>query len=326
MHTEMEWKELEFDLATFCEASGRTFPIDAIYLFGSRRFNTDCVRSDIDLFFETREEIKHSKVRSFIDKECKALDVFLLDRGKAVSVVNESHIRGGNNREILKKCGAAKLWSRNQGLVTEHSNFCKQMYASHVEFHKTTLPNAHVQMSFDELKKKLSKEGLPSDPILGETEDEVAGRLVKIARAVTEFRVSDFPGQGSASQSFVASPASEYDYQDLFWIATKPWIPSIDRECVEIVFDGQRKKSDFSILGSRFIIEMKLAKNKDDKRKISNVVEGLTQFYSENANVRFLLFIVYASKDAEINRTKWEDRYSKPIESPRVVVKVIRVD
>ena len=60
MQTEIRWQELEFDLATFCKKAGQTFPIYAIHLFGSRRFKSGSVRSDIDMFFETEENIKPS--------------------------------------------------------------------------------------------------------------------------------------------------------------------------------------------------------------------------------------------------------------------------
>ena len=326
MHTEIEWEELEFDLAGFCEIAGKKFPIDAIYLFGSRRFRTDSVRSDIDIFFETDEHIKPSEVRTLIDERCKALDIFLLDRAKAASVVNESYVLGEDNSDILNKCSAVKLWSKGKGLETECSIYWKQLYASHIDFDKTVLPNARIQMSIDGLKKKLSDENLPTDPILGETEIEVANRLFELAQIVSEFTIGDFPNQGDARNSFVVNPSSEYDFQNLFWIAAKPWIGSIDRERVEIVFDGQKKRSDFSINSSRFIIEMKFARDPNDKRKIANVLEGLSGFYSENANVRFLLFIVYARKAAKIDRARWEDRYSKRLGSPKVMLKVIQVN
>ena len=326
MQTEIRWQELEFDVASFCEKAGREFPVDAIYLFGSRRYRTDSVRSDIDMFFETSEHIKPSRLRVFADDNCKALDIFVLTSETARSVVNESYICGENGREILNQCSAIKLWSRGRGLEKNNAIPWKQLYASHVDFQKTILPNARVQMSIDGLKRKLQNEGLPNDPIIGETETEVAQRLVRLAERVTEFTIADFPGKGGARGSFVVNPSSEYDFQDLFWIASKTWIRSIEREQVEIVFDGQKKISDFNINGSRFIIEMKFAKDVDDKRNIAKTLDGLTRFYSENANVRVLVLIVYARRAADIDRRIWEDRYSKSPGPPIVVLNVIEVD
>ena len=309
-----------------CKTAGVQFPIDAIYLFGSRRFKTDSVRSDIDLFFETSKHIRPSLVRTFIDDHCQALDIFLLLNGKATSVANESYICGEDNVELLKQSNAVKLWSRERGLEEENSIHWKQMYASHISFFKTALPNARTQISIDGLKRRLAREGLPTDPVIGEPESEVVERLFRIAEMVAEFKSKDFPGKGSASSSFVVNPSSEYDFQDLFWISTKPWIQSISRESVEIVFDGQKKRSDFNIGGSRMIVELKFAKNTYDKRTIAKTLDGLSRFYSENANVKVLIFIVYARRAANIDRFYWQDRYSNLVETPRVYLKVIQVD
>lgn len=201
-----------------------------------------------------------------------------------------------------------------------------QEYASHVKFEMTSLPNLRLLNSFDQLKKRLNQQGLPTNPIIGEDEDEVAARIVEVARAISEFKISDFPGKGSARASFVVSPKSEYDFQDLFWIVTKPLIENISRETVEIVFDGQKKKSDFSLMNSRFIVEMKFAKGEDDKREIAKTLDGLQRFYGENANVRFLLFIIYARKQANIDRVAWEQRYSQLTSAPKTVLRILNVD
>ena len=277
METEVKWQNIEFDLTQFCETAGQQFPIDAIYLFGSRRFKTDSVRSDIDLLFETSKHIKPSLIRTFIEEQCKALDIFLLLNGTATSAANESYICGEHNDDLLKQSNAVKLWSRENGLEKENSGHLKQMYASHISFFQTALPNARIQISIDGLKRRLAREGLPTDPVIGETESEVVERLFKTAELISEFKSNDFPGKGDASSSFVVCPRSEYDFQDLFWISTKPWIQSICREQVEVIFDGQRKKSDFSIGGSRVIVELKFAKNTDDKRAIAKTLDGLSR-------------------------------------------------
>ena len=326
LETDTEWEEIEFDLRQFCEEAGRKFPIDAIYLFGSRRFKTDSVRSDIDLLFETSKHIKPGLIRTFIDEHCKALDIFLLLNGTATSAANESYICGENNGDLLKQSKAVKLWSRGEGLEEENSIHLKQMYASHITFFHTALPNARIQISIDGLKRRLAREGLPTDPVIGETVSEVVERLFRTAEAVSEFKSKDFSGKGDASSSFVVNPSSEYDFQDLFWISTKPWIQSINREQVEVVFDGQKKASDFSIGGSRIIVEFKYATNADDKRTIAKTLDGLSRFYSENANVKVLIFVVYAKRAANIDRLYWQDRYSSLVETPRVYLKVIQVD
>ena len=189
-----------------------------------------------------------------------------LDRGRAVSVVNESFIELESDNAVIEATQAIRLWSSEDGLADDPAIQWVQEYADHVQFEMTVLPNLRLLESVDRLKDRLEKQGLPINPIIGENEDEVARRLIETARAIATFTDTDFPGKGPAKNSFVVRPNSEYAFQDLFWIATKPWIGNSRREKVEIIFDGQKKRSDFSLMNSRFILEMKFAKDEDDKR------------------------------------------------------------
>lgn len=321
----IKWEEKEYLLDSFCAEISSLFSVEAVYIFGSRRFKTGSLRSDIDIFLETEVDLKPSKLRDFIDAKCKALDLFVLNRGVATSAVNESYVRGESNEDVIRQCQGVKLWSAKEGLIEERAEYWSQIFADHIDFAKTILPNAKIRMSFDDLKRRLHRDGLPIDPILGENETEVADRLIQVAQSLPSYKVSDFPGKGGVRQSFVLHPNSEYDFQDLFWLSVKPWISTISREGPEISFDGQRKISDFSINYSRFIIEMKFAKDKNDKREIVKTLDGLSRFYSNNANVKFLLFIVYAKRDADIDQRDWEARFSNVVSQPRVVLKVIYI-
>jgi REase_DpnII-MboI len=320
-----KWRRLPFDLHLLIDAATKKFELEAIYFFGSRRFKTRSLRSDIDIFFIPVGYIKPSDVRDFIEQTCIALDIFVLHHGRAVSAINESYIELEDNAAVVEATKALLLWSSANGTVANSSVDWVQEYASHVGFEPTVLPNQILRPSIDKLRERLSQQGLPTDPIIGESEEEVARRLLAVARAIAEFKEADFPGKGEARKSFVIHPQSEYDFQDLFWLAIKPWVGEAARERVELVFDGQRKKSDFSLMKSRFILEMKFAKDENDKREIVKTLDGLANFYRENANVRFLLFIIYARNAAAIDRVAWETRYSDVARTPRIVVSVIQV-
>jgi hypothetical protein len=268
--------------------------------------------------------IKMSDLRQFRVNTCQALDIFLLEHGRATSAINDSYIQLDDNERILEATRAIKLWSKEDGNSTDPEISWIQEYADHVNFEETILPNVRLVRSFDSLKARLDQQGLPTDPVIGEDEEEIARRLIETARVAATFRMADFPGKGSVRSSFVLTPQSEYDFQDLFWIATKPWIGRAAREQVEIVFDGQKKKSDFSLMQSRFIVEMKLAKDKDDAREIGKTLMGLAEFYRQHPNVRMLLFIIYARKHADIDKTAWEANFSRASQ-PRVIVSVIEV-
>lgn len=325
MEQVVRWSKNVFDLQEYLEDFGARFPVLDIYLFGSRRHSTGSLRSDIDLFVVPSGNIRPSDLRAEIEDKCKALDFFILESGTARSVVNDSYISAPSNNAIICRCDAVKIWNSTSGFEVSALKFSKQSFAEHVNFSQTVLPNISIQMSHSDLMRSLGEQGLPTDPILGETETEIADRLVRVARQAANFTINDFPGKGNSRTSFLISPSSEYDYQDIFWVCAKPWVSSILREVTEVVIDGQRKRSDFSVGNSRFIIEMKYAKDVDDKREIIKTLEGLKSFYSQNANVRLLLFIIYAKKNAVIDGGKWEEVFSDRSAHAKTIVKVIDV-
>ena len=320
----VQWQKKSYDLHELVARATAEYQLKAIYLFGSRRFKTLSLRSDIDVFFVPASYIKASDLRRFRDETCLALDIFLLEHGRATSAVNDSYIQLDDDESVIDVTRAIKLWSKADGISTDPDISWIQEYADHVTFRDTVLPNVRLVRSLDNLKARLDQQGLPTNPVIGEDEEEIARRLIETARITGTFKLADFPGKGSARSSFVLAPQNEYDFQDLFWIATKPWIGKATREHPEIVFDGQKKISDFSLMHSRFIIEMKFAKGKNDARAIAKTLAGLADFYRQHPNVRVVLFIVYARKDAEIDKAAWEANFSR-VSEPRVIVSVIEV-
>ena len=246
---------IQFDLGRVLKNAPERFELTAIHIFGSRRFRSGSLRSDIDLFFETDAFIKPRDIREFIDDMSPALDIFLLQDGRATSATNESHIAYSSNADVLTETRAVCLWSRTGGQTREASDFLVQKYAD-IPFEKTALPNIRVPLSLDRVRAALERQGLPAQPLIGENEEEIARQLMEVAASVATFKPDELSTRGQAKTSFVVEPASEYDFQDLFWLATRPWLSMLKREQVEIVFDGQKKLSDFSLANSRFIIEM----------------------------------------------------------------------
>lgn len=314
------------DLTKFCQALTTAHPnVSAIHLFGSRRYGSGSLRSDIDLFIEVEGNVRPADLRSLVAKECPALDIFVLSRGIARSVVNETYVQGKTNSDVLVSRNAVCLWSEADGF-TDDTSLLKQRYLADIDYTMTALPNTVVGAPIDELKSRLHLEGLPTDPILGETTEEVVNRLIEAAKRIVTFTPRDFPNRARGARALAINPTSEYDLQDLFWISVKPWVAGMAREAVEVRFDGQAKKSDFSFNASRVIIEMKFAKTTDDKREIAKTLDGLGRFYSENANVTHVVFVVYARLAAEIDPAAWQTRYQRPYTKPAVRLEVIRVD
>jgi hypothetical protein len=93
-----------YDLHNLTRELTKAFPqIEGLYLFGSRRYRTGSLRSDVDILVEPRSEshIRLLDLRAFSAEQCPALDLFVAEEGKAVSWANESHVRAGSCGELV---------------------------------------------------------------------------------------------------------------------------------------------------------------------------------------------------------------------------------
>lgn len=116
--------------------------------------------------------------------------------------------------------------------------------------------------------------------------------------------------------------SSEYDFQNLIHLILRPWIPSVEAENIAIIFDGNTKNADFSIKGNSLIIEAKYIDTTGKKNDVLKTLDGLSNFYGKNANVKALLFLILINKKVEIDKHKIETEFSKNT-SPSITVKVI---
>jgi predicted nucleotidyltransferase len=133
--------EEEIDLGEIADLLTKQFTsISALYLFGSRVYGTGSTRSDIDVLVETTSNIKPADMRRFINKHCKALDLFIIDNGKAISVQNESYVEETNLQELLTSLKAQKFWQKNRGRIEIKANW-KQKIRNDIDFIPSCLPH-----------------------------------------------------------------------------------------------------------------------------------------------------------------------------------------
>jgi predicted nucleotidyltransferase len=163
----VEWQKLSYDLHDLTAEATKQFRLKAIYLFGSRRFKTLSLRSDIDVFFVPTSYIKQSDLRRFRDETCLALDIFLLEHGRATSAINDSYIQLDDDGAVIEVTRAVKLWSEEDGDSTDPDISWIQEYADHVNFRETVLPNVRLVRSLDNLKARLDRQGLPTAVVVG---------------------------------------------------------------------------------------------------------------------------------------------------------------
>lgn len=113
------------DLKTVVETLTTEFPsICEVYLFGSRRYRTGSVRSDIDLLLITKnDELDYHLPRRVREMEAY-IDAFQAVAGKAISFANHSQISASDRQELLNTLSVVMLWTSRDGWCaeSEHAN------------------------------------------------------------------------------------------------------------------------------------------------------------------------------------------------------------
>ncbi len=317
-----------FDLEASIKVLAGTFSeIQSIYLFGSRRFGTGSTRSDIDILFTINEYLQPAKLRDFILEYSTALDLFILENGRATSVANESFIEAESNEELIKSVNAILLYDRNSGISKELEKRKKVEVDKRINHELTSLPNGTAEYYEISALKKYFKaarqNGLPAKPYIGVSTEEASEFIISIIRNLKNAS-NTVTNYGEAKNGWTNNIQSEYDFQNLFWITVKPWIPSLSREQTSITYDGNKKNSDFSLFNDQLVLELKHIKDNGDKRETAKTLEGLKTFYTQHSNIRRLIFVILVDKDVELDDMKWEADYSYINDSPSVITIIVR--
>lgn len=295
-----------------------------LYLFGSRRWRTGSRRSDLDILVCHSRHIRPDDFRSFCLTNCPALDLFLVDGAKAVSVANESYVEAGTFEELIKQLAAIPFWSGDKGFLEADVEWDFTV-AWGIDFQFTALISGTPE-SFN-WSKELSRlfefvkgQGLPHRPFIGMTADEAADFLIEILRRLLlELQQLDTKGKGVEVRF-----RTEYDLQNVFFLGVKPWLPGLARREVTIRYDGQDKSADFNVFGSQVVIEMKHIRDPNTKAAVAKTLSGLRDFYARHPNVRVLLFFILVNADVELDDSRWEADYSYPLNTPAVKTIILR--
>lgn len=308
--------------------TGHFREIEKLYLFGSRRFSTGSSRSDVDILVVLNAHLKPLVLRDYLLETSNAfLDLFIVERGRATSIVNESFIERGSTAELISLLNADLLFDRDVGTseaLRQMKNVEVDRRASHA---MTVLPGMSDGdgeiLALQKYFKRARDLGLPTRPYLGVSAEDAAELLVEVMRRLPS-AAQQVTAFGQARKGWTAALKSEYDYQNLFWISVKPWLPNLGREEVALRYDDQDKRSDFSLFKSQIIIEMKHIKDDGSKRAVLKTLQGLRSFYEQHPNVRVLLFAILVDTGVDLDDAKWEADFSYSQHAPKVRTIVVR--
>jgi len=316
-----------YDLRELTERLAEAFPqIAALYLFGSRRYRTGSPRSDVDVLVELTDSahVRPQELRAFSAEYCRALDLFLAEGGKAVSCANESQVRAGSFPELVTRLEAVCFWNRSKGLLSADIDWEFELPIG-IDF----IPTAMITVepitggwlpSFRAHAKSVEAAGFPVRPYIGSGLVEITEFMVRtLGNAVTAIDKLN-----SRQASWKITLKTEYDFQELFFLVFKPWLPGLAREEITVRYDEQEKRADFNLFGNQLIVEMKHVRDANTKGAVSKTLLGLRSFYEKHPNVGLLLFAILVDKAVELDAAKWESDFSLTERTPQVWTRVFR--
>ncbi|MBD1870850.1 nucleotidyltransferase domain-containing protein [Cyanobacteria bacterium FACHB-471] len=300
--------------------------IAELWMFGSRAYGTQSLRSDCDILVRVKqgEYVKASALRDFALTQCRALDFFIAEGGRAISCMNDSYVWADAFEELVEKLDALLLWSAQDGFTEPPVSWVFEVGGT-VNFAATVLPDGSVgELSWQYMIKRAEDAGLPVCPFIGDTVDKATAMLTEIAKRMI-LKPTDLGQRGAAKDSWTVNLKSEYDCQNLFYTVVKPWLPSIAREEVTVIYDEQRKSADFAFFDNQLIVEMKFIDSNGKKAEVVKTLDGLARFYKRNGNIRVLLFLIFVKEGVDVDAYRWSRDYSFYSTLPRVITHVIMV-
>jgi len=262
--------------------------------------------------------------------ECNAKNAvgFLNDIGINPSIHPPIHIVGisGYKDQVEEhhQNFSKKLWN----LIDYEESFSSwEDQLKSIIFHLVKIRQQFISASFSNQSEividYLENNSLPNT-LIGFNWKEITNNIATIIE-----KSLDVPSKfsnGSKAQNININSikiSSEYDFQNLIHLLLRPWLPSVEAENIAVIFDGNTKNADFSIKGNSLIIEAKYIDSTGKKNDTLKTIEGLKSFYSSNANVKALLFLILVEESVKIDKYKIEEEFSQQGTYPSVCVKVI---
>lgn len=301
--------------------------IKSVFLFGSRAYKTNSMRSDIDILAITDGILAASNVNAWLHDKYPPVDLFTsYDEKYAQSVVNGSVVSFRDNGKytgLIQQLDAIKLWDKESGFSIDYKDWNLQT-ANNITFEMSIIP-AYPMMNFNETLNNamanLEASGIKTF-FAGSTWQEIACSITKLVEK-SLIKPGKFQRKATSFSFDTIKINNEYDFQNLIHLVLRPVFSDIEPENVLIRIDGADKKADFGIANNKIIIEAKWIDSLSKKAEVIKTLDGLKNFYSENSNVKCLIFLILCQKTLGIDKTLLEYRFSYEKSTPQIIVRFL---
>lgn len=301
--------------------------IKSVYLFGSRAYQTNSMRSDIDILAITDSILPASDVNRWLHDKYPPVDLFLSYDGlNAMSVVNGSVVffRGdGRYKNLVQQLDAIRLWDKENGFSGEYSGWNIQT-ANNITFQMSIIPSypmVNFTKTLNNAMANLEASGIKTY-FAGCTWQDIAYSITNIIETVMT-KPANYQRKAKSYSFDLLKIRNEYDFRNLIHQALRPIFKDISPENVVIRIDGSDKKADFGIGNNKIIIETKWIDSLSKKAEVIKTLEGLKNFYSENVNVRCHIFLIVYKATVDIDKTLLDYKFSYEKSAPQIIVRFI---
>lgn len=301
--------------------------IDQVYLFGSRAYQTNSLRSDIDLLALTDgKALNDADINSWLPHQYKAVDLFWsYDGVVARSSANGSIIQFRKDdpkdyQNLPDQLDAILLWDKAHGFYDGAP--LQQESLADISFPMSIIPDkatADPKEAIAKALKQIAGRGVHTF-FAGSTFREVSETIIDIIQTGMQ-KPGRFQTNSNSQFNFEKIQlCNETDFQTFIHLLLRPLFKDIEPEPVTVIIDGNKKSADFGLNRNKIIIEAKWINTNGKKCDILKTLDGLQDFYSENPQVRSLIFLILYSKNVDLDEVVLTERFSKKYADPPIFI------
>ncbi len=292
-------------------------PVIELYLFGSRGYQTNSLRSDIDVLAVIPEDqsIHTAELNRLIHDSFPPVDLFYTYDGKrASSIANGSSIifRANGYRDLPEQLDAIKLWSKNDGF-SDHVPW-EQKALRDISFAMSIVPSSNDNNPSQKIEyalEQLEKSGIRTF-FAGSSIFDISKTILQMIKKGFS-KPKTFQKKAKNFSFDTIKLQNEYDFQNYIHMLLRPVFSDIEPEPVMVKIDGNNKKADFGLHNNQIIIETKWIDSTSKKEEVLKTLHGLQNFYKENPMIQSLLFMVLYSKNVELDEVILQARFEKEL-------------
>lgn len=310
--------------------------VSQIYLFGSRSYKTNSLRSDIDLLAITDVPIPDVEVNAWLHDKYPPVDLFCsYDSVVAKSVTNGSciwfdqkNVRGYKN--LPDQLDAKLLWTKEANFSVQYSDddtIWFQKTLNGIEFPMSIIPLLPVEEPAETVNKALA--ALEASGIktyyAGNSLGEISQSIIKLIEVGLR-KPSKYQKKAKKFSFDSITIENEYDFQNLIHFLLRPIFPDIISEPFEIEIDGNKKSADFALAHSKIVIEAKWIDTNGKKSDVLKTIMGLADFYTQNPNIGSLIVVALYKSNVSLDSASLNYQFSFERNNPPIYVRFLKSD